>query len=111
MAVQQGQNRPSSLSEKRGRQTVNFKWCTHIGCDCTLFDYKLQAIGIGGATLLFPKVREVSLNYYQFVFWQQLAECVMPMEAGGLVEMIHIACGGFLRNRMGDVGTLSLNAQ
>ena len=31
------------------------------------------------------------------MFWQQLAKGVMPVETGRLIEVVHIACGGFFR--------------
>ena len=59
-------------------------------------------------TLSFPIEGEGEIsNYNQFVFRQQLAECVMPVEAGGLVEVVHIACGGFFRSvHCGEVVSL-----
>ena len=45
------QHRPSGLSEKSGRQTVSFNYCTHIGYNRTHFDYSLQAIFNNSFTL------------------------------------------------------------
>ena len=51
LQAHKGQNRPSGFSEKSGRQTVSFNYCTHIGYNRTPFDYNLQAIFNNSFTL------------------------------------------------------------